>query len=121
RENLGGGRSDATTIGDMNLTYRFAQHEKIQFYAGIGARVLTDPCTTNWGANVLYGFDLFPRKPWIVSALVDGGNLGSAGVIHTRVTAGVAIRHFELIGGYDFMRIGSVNIQGPTAGLRLWF
>jgi hypothetical protein len=88
---------------------------------GLGFRVLTDPRTTDWGINFLYGLDFFPRKPFICSALFDAGNIGSAGVVHGRTTIGVNREHLELFGGYDFMRIGSVNIQGPVIGLRLWF
>jgi hypothetical protein len=120
-ENLGGGRHDDTVIGDTSLTYRFAQHEQIQMFAGVGFRVLTDPCVTNWGVNFLYGFDYFPAKPLVCSGQIDGGSLGSAGVFHARATLGVVKEHFELFGGYDFMRVGSVNIQGPMLGLRFWF
>jgi hypothetical protein len=34
---------------------------------------------------------------------------------------GLIHRHWELFGGYDFYRIGAVDLQGPMAGLRLWF
>jgi hypothetical protein len=30
-------------------------------------------------------------------------------------------RGWEVFTGYDFLRIGSVNLQGPLLGLRLWF
>jgi hypothetical protein len=28
---------------------------------------------------------------------------------------------WELFAGYDFLRIGTVNLQGPMVGLRFWF
>jgi hypothetical protein len=120
-ESLGGGRHDDTLLGDTNLTFRFAQHEQIQMFTGLGFRVMADRCGTSWGVNFLYGLDYFPARPVVVSAQFDAGNLGSAGVVHGRATLGVVKQHFELFGGYDFQRIGSVNIQGPMLGLRLWF
>jgi hypothetical protein len=27
----------------------------------------------------------------------------------------------ELLGGYDFLRLGSADLQGPFLGVRLWF
>lgn len=108
-------------VGDLNLTYRFAQHELAQFYTGAGWRVLTDGCVAREGVNLLYGFDLFPVQPLVISGLVDGGTLGSLGVIHTRVSLGLVRKGWELMGGYDFLRIGWVDLQGPFLGLRLWF
>src|SRR5205807_260631 len=42
-EHLNGLPSDDTFLGDTNVTYRFAEHEQAEFYAGLGFRVLTDP------------------------------------------------------------------------------
>jgi hypothetical protein len=28
---------------------------------------------------------------------------------------------WEIYGGYDYLEIGSVNVQGPVIGLRWWF
>jgi hypothetical protein len=120
-ENFNGGLRDQTWLGDTAVTFRFAQNEWINFYTGLGARVLTDPHTTDWGFNFLYGFDSFPKKPWIVSALFDTGNVGSAWIWHGRGTIGASYKHLEVFTGYDFMRVGSVNVQGPLVGLRLWF
>lgn len=120
-ESLGGGRHDWTTIGDSYLTFRFAQNEQTQFYGGLGGRILTDPCSTRFGFGAIYGFDYFPVKPLVWSASIDAGWLGSAGVVHGRTSIGATIEHFELFAGYDFLRIGSVNIQGPMIGLKFWY
>jgi hypothetical protein len=120
-ETLPCGCHDNTVLGDTSLTYRFAQHEQLHMYTGLGFRVLTDRSVTDWGVNFLYGLDFFPAKPVVISALFDAGNVGSAGVVHARGTLGVVKNHFEFFGGYDFIRIGSVNVQGPMLGLRLWF
>ncbi len=121
RERLPCGCTDETVIGDANLTFRFAQNEMASMYAGLGFRVLTDRQMTNFGFNFTYGGDWFPMRPFIVSGVFDAGTLGSAGVIHTRGTVGVVYRGVEIFGGYDFLRIGNTNLQGPMAGVRFWF
>ncbi len=115
------GCCDELTLGDANLTFRFAQSEWMQMYAGLGGRVMPDRSSTRGGFNFTYGGDVFPCKPVVVSSSLDLGNLGSAAVFRVRGTVGLVHRHCELFGGYDFLRIGSVDLQGPMAGRRLWF
>jgi hypothetical protein len=121
REDLGSGWHDDAVLGDANLTYRFAQNEWAQFYAGLGFRTMTDPVQTRFGFNFTYGADFFPARPVVVSTSLDLGSLGSAAVVHVRGTVGAVWKGCELFGGYDFLRIGSVNLQGPLVGLRFWF
>jgi hypothetical protein len=90
-------------------------------HAGLGARLLFDRRTTQGGFNFLYGADFFPVDPVVLSTQIDLGNLPHAFVFHARGTVGWQLGRFELFGGYDFLRIGSTNFQGPLAGLRLWF
>jgi hypothetical protein len=120
-ENLGGGRFDETALGDLNLTFRFAQHEKAQFRAGLGVRLMSDPHGTDWGFNFTYGVDVYPIKPLVLSAILDAGTLGHAGVIRGQVSIGLLYRRWEIYTGYDYLQIGSTALQGPTLGLRLWF
>jgi hypothetical protein len=120
-ERLGSGRYDQTWINDTNLTFRFAQNEVASLYTGLGFRVLTDRHTSDGGINFTYGGDWFPVRPLVVSGVFDVGTLGSAGVIHGRASVGAVWHHGELFTGYDFLRIGSVNLQGPMIGVRVWF
>ncbi len=120
-ERLPCGCYDELTVGDVDLTFRFAQSEWMQMYAGVGGRVTPDGSETRGGFNFTYGADVFPCKPVVVSSSLDLGDLGSAGVVRVRGTIGLVHRHWELFGGYDYFRIGSVDLQGPMAGLRLWF
>jgi hypothetical protein len=120
-ERLGGGRADETTLGDLNLTFRFAQHEKAQVRAGLGARLMTDPHGTDWGFNFTYGADVYPAQPLVLSATLDAGTLGHAGVFRGQGSIGILFRRWEVYTGYDYLRIGSTALQGPTLGLRLWF
>jgi hypothetical protein len=116
----GGGRADAV-LGDANLTWRFAQNEWVQMHTGGGFRVLDGGQRTRWGFNFLYGADVFPLDPLVISAQVDLGSLGDSFVVRVRGSVGVVYRSLEVFTGYDFQRIGDVNVQGPMAGIRLWF
>jgi hypothetical protein len=120
-ERLPCGCHDQTLLGDTNLLYTFAECESAQYYAGLGCRVLTDDRDTRAGVNFVYGGDLFLVKPVVLSASCDLGNLDAAFVFHARATVGATWRRLEAFGGYDFLRIGSVNLQGPMLGLRVWF
>jgi hypothetical protein len=120
-ERLDSGGHDELWLGDANVTYRFAQSETCQFHAGLGFRWLADRCSSDFGVNFMYGADFFPAKPLVVSTRLDLGNLGSAFVVHGRITTGAIYKHCELFGGYDILRIGTVNLQGPVLGLRYWF
>ncbi len=120
-QRLPGGSSNESLVGDFNLTFRIAQAHWAQVHFGVGARLLTDRYTTQGGFNLLYSADFFPIEPLVISTQIDLGNLSDSFVIHARGTVGCQVGRFELFGGYDFLRIGSVNLQGPLAGLRLWF
>ena len=119
-ERLGGGQHDDMVLGDLDVMFRFAQNEYVQMRAGLGARVLADT-TSRWGFNFTYGADLFPVRPLVLSAVADLGTLGSTSLVHLRGTAGVMVHGWEFFAGYDYMRIGTVDLQGPTLGLRFWF
>jgi hypothetical protein len=121
QERLGCGCRDHTTLGDVHLTYRFAQSARAAFHAGAGARWRFDHRDRSGGVSFLYGADFFPVKPLVVSASVELGNLDRNFVVRARASAGWQIGRCELLGGYDFLRLGSVNLQGPFLGVRLSF
>jgi len=116
-----GGGTDDLVVGDVNLVYRFAQSELACLRSGLGFRMLADCHRSDFGFNFTYGGDVFPVRPLVLSGLVDLGNLGSAFVVHGRASAGVVYSGWEFFLGYDFLRIGTVNLQGPMLGVRLWF
>jgi len=120
-ERLSCGCHDETVIGDFNVILRFAQNEVAHMYSGLGFRTMLDRRGDAYGFNFTYGSEWFPLRPLVVGAQFDAGTLGSAAVIHTRATIGAVYRRYEIYGGYDFLRIGSVNLQGPMVGVRLWF
>ncbi len=109
---------DTLWMGDVNLTYRFAQNEAMQFYTGLGMNWLNDVGQTDLGVNFTYGFDLFPHKPWIVRAVVDLGRLGETSRVHFRGDVGFIWNRAEIFTGYDIERISNINLQTWTTGIQ---
>ncbi len=120
-EDLDCGCTDYFNLGSADVTFRFAQSSHAQMFAGVGANVIDTRYRTRYGCNFLYGIDVFPSKPFVLCASVEGGTLGSAGLFRARGTIGVNYRWFEGFVGYDYLNIGGFDLQGPLAGLRLWF
>lgn len=115
------GMLDHLTIGDLNLTIRFAQSRRVEFRSGLGARLMIDRGDVAGGFNFTYGFDVYPARPVVVSASIDLGNLGRAFYLEGKGTLGMALRGMEIFAGYDATRIGDVVLHGPVAGIRGWF
>jgi hypothetical protein len=120
-ERLRSGGHDQLSLGDCNLVYRFAQSEWAQFRAGLGLNWLSDSCGADVGFNFTYGADLYPRKPWVLSATIDCGTLDRAGLFRFRTTAGVVFHGVETYAGYEYTDIGRTHWNGAIAGLRFWF
>ena len=49
------------------------------------------------------------------------GELGKAGLVHFRTTAGFTFKRWELYTGYDYRKVGSVHFDGPVAGVQFRF
>ena len=112
---------DHLNLGDCNLIYRFAQSSRAEMRVGIGANWLNDSTRTDLGFNFTYGGDFFPCKPWVLSAAIDGGTLGHAGLFRFRTTAGVIFNRFEGYAGYEYLDIGSTQDNFLIGGVRVWF
>ena len=115
------GCRDSLWIGDVTATVRFVQSEWLMMHTGVGARFLVDHGNDRAGVNFLYGFDAFPVQPVHLFGSFEAGTLRHADVYRLRGGVGFNWEHAELFAGYDFLRIGGVNLQGPMVGVRLWF
>jgi hypothetical protein len=121
QEDKPGPASDQLWLGDCNLIFRFAQDEKVQWRLGAGLNWLDDPQETNYGFNFTYGVDWFPRRPWVLSASLDAGTLGHAGLFRFRTTSGVIVWGIESYVGYEYLDIGRTQLSSLIGGVRLWF
>ena len=119
REYWGAG-TDQLILGREYLALRFAEGETIQFRTGIGPRHLHDEDGWVHGVDVLYGFDLFPGSPVVLSAEGSLGGVGKAFAPGVRASLGVLIGRWELTAGWDHRWIGRVSLGGPALGVRLW-
>jgi hypothetical protein len=90
-------------------------------HGGFGLRVLDVGTATHCGYNFSVAADVFPRKPFVLSLQLDAGEVGDASLFRARGTVGVLYRGVEVFAGYDYLNIGGVDLQGPLAGLRIWF
>jgi hypothetical protein len=114
-----GKAADTLTAGDVQVTLRFAQNERISFWTGLGARFMPD-AELHAGFIIAYGVDVFPVDPLTISARVDGGSLGHAGVGGVSVRAGVMLGAVDVGVGWDLLGIGTVSLTALTLGVRLW-
>ena len=119
-ERLDEGPLDSLAIGDVNLTFRIAQHRMVQMRIGLGWRYMADQQGAEHGFNYSLAFDIFPVRPLVISESFDIGMLGEAFFLHNRTSLGFALGPVELFAGYDVMLIGPVLFHGPLSGLRLW-
>jgi len=114
------GGVDQLWLGDANMILQFAQNEHVQFHSGIGVRGMIDRPDSVWGFNFTYGVDLYPTDPIVISADMDLGHIGAAGVVQLRATIGMMLSFVELYGGYDALWVGDESLGGPVVGLRGW-
>ena len=119
-EDLGAAGTDRMYRGDANLVYRFAQSSAIQMRTGIGLNWMDIGTDIDTGFNFTYSGDWFPADPWIMSAELDWGRIGEAGIFHGRLTTGIHYHRLELFTGYDYVDIGDTQIGNVVAGIRLW-
>lgn len=120
-EQLPADRCDQLWLGDANVVYRFAQSPQLQMRTGLGLNWLSDEFGSDFGFNFTYGGDFFPADPWIVSAEIDWGTLGHAGLFHGRATVGVHFHRFEVYTGYDYLDVGDTQINSAVSGVRIWY
>jgi hypothetical protein len=110
--------------GTAHLAVRFAQSRHVGFRTGAGLRAF-GLHETLLGVDLLYGVDVFGRRPIIAHLELHGGTLGRALAAEARLTVGVQLWKLELYAGYDhnvFAGGGRVTrLGGPVLGLRAWF
>jgi hypothetical protein len=74
-EPLASGHIDSLNLGKADITFQLAQSERAQIRFGLGTNWMVDMQETDFGFNFNYAVDLFPCKPWVLSAELDAGTL----------------------------------------------
>lgn len=121
-------RSDAMYLGDTTLNFAPVALPGVVWRVGLGARYMLDarlpgePGAREYAAgwNFSTSLDVFPGKPFVISARLDRGMLYETPVWRARGTVGMVYRRFELFAGYDHTQIKNVALGGPMLGLRAW-
>jgi len=121
QESVPAAARDSLWLGDCNITYRFAQGENMQWRTGLGFNWMDDADKSDFGFNFTYGFDWFPRRPWVVSAEIDWGTLGHSGLFHFRGTVGAMLNRLEAYTGYEYYDFDDVQTNMLIGGVRIWF
>ncbi len=116
-----GSTTDTLQLGDANLVFRFAQSEDLQFRTGLGINWMADRADGDIGFNFTYGFDYYPRRPWVISSSIDWGTLGHASLFHNQTTVGYLFRRCEIFTGFENYRIGRGELSGWISGPRWRF
>ncbi|MEM6329424.1 MAG: hypothetical protein AAF790_04155 [Planctomycetota bacterium] len=120
-EELPGGGHDELHLGEVNLLYRLIETDRTLIRAGVGAAWLGDAHATDAGVNFTLMADHALADPLVLSAEIDFGTLGDAQTLHAAAGVGVMLDRCEVFGGYDYRRIGDVELKGPMVGLRFWW
>jgi hypothetical protein len=120
RERLPEGGTDALTLGHFNATILFALGPRALFRTGVGPTLLIDRAGSVPGGHFLYGFDVFPVRPLVISGKFLAGWIGEAGEVQARATVGAVFGAIEAYAGYEAARIGDVRLSGPVLGVRVW-
>jgi hypothetical protein len=121
QEGLPNRPNDHLWLGNGNITFCFAQDDSMMWRTGLGMNWLNDSKQTDVGFNFTYGFDWFPRRPWVISTVIDVGNLGRSGYFHFRGTLGAIFNRFETYAGYEHYNFDRVQLNLLIAGVRVWF
>lgn len=120
REQLPGG-SDNLTIGDVNFLFHLFDTPCTSWRWGIGANFLNDAAGNDSGLNLTMRMQAFPIRPLVLSGEADAGWLGNASTVHGSLSLGVIHKHAEVYAGYDYRKIGTVELEGPMFGVRWWY
>ena len=121
REQQGLGAHDQTWLGDINLTWRFAQSNQAEFRTGLGYNWQSDSGSSGGGFNFTYGGTFYLDHPGAVDFDLDLGQIGDASL--TRITTSYS-RYFkraQVTVGYEYLRLGSFDANYLTAGVTLHY
>lgn len=116
---------DQGWMNSAHLVVRFAQSKRVDFRTGLGPRYFKLD-ETRWGIDLLYGVDVYGKRPIVLRVELHAGILGDAGLGQARATLGCFVGKAELYAGYDHTYLADskglgVPLGGPIAGVRAWF
>jgi hypothetical protein len=122
-EEVADGGHDTLNVGTIDVELGITITAKARLGLGLGATITQDSGGNESGLCGVVGLDIFPIKPVILHGVFTYANVGdnSTEVMTIRGTVGGIWNRYEIYGGWQSTHIGSVELDGPTAGLRFWF
>ena len=121
REQQVQGNHDQTWLGDINLTWRFAQSSSAEFRTGIGYNWQADSASSGKGFNFTYGGTFYLDKPSVIDFDLDLGVIGDANLRRCKTSYSRYIKRARVTIGYEYLRLGSFEADYLTAGVTIDF
>ena len=121
RESVAVGQHEQLWVGDVNMVWRFAQAENAQMRIGLGMNWQRTFVGTENGINFTYGGDFYLSEPQVISADLDWGRLGSAGLFRIRTTYGRQIARAKVYVGHEYLSIGDFKKNYLITGMSFDF
>lgn len=121
RQSVAVGQHEQLWIGDVNVVWRFAQMENAQMRVGLGMNWQRTSAGAEQGINFTYGGDFYLSEPQVISADLDWGRLGSAGLFRIRTTYGRQIGRAKVYVGYEYLSIGDFKKNFLITGVSFDF
>ncbi|MFT3925677.1 MAG: hypothetical protein QM778_24260 [Myxococcales bacterium] len=123
--------ADQAVMATAHLNYRFAQSQYVDFRTGVGPRLFKLD-ELRLGADLLYAFDVYGKRPIVFRAELHAGFMHRNGSDkpavfgQARATIGYMFDRVEVYAGYDHLKMADpygpgMPLGGPIAGLRGWF
>lgn len=126
-EHLPSGATDSLTLGAIGAALAIPADDALTVLAGFGLSTFHDRYGDESGWYAKLGVELFPIRPLIISAEIQGGFIradefdSETFLGGGRATVGLIWNRCEAYGGWQATWIESVTLDGPVAGLRVWF
>jgi hypothetical protein len=119
REQDAQGDHDQTWLGDINLTWRFAQSANSEFRTGIGYNWQADSNSSGKGFNFTYGGSIYLDKPSVIEFDLDLGVIGEANLTRFKTSYSRYLKRARLSVGYENLQLGSFEADYLTVGMTI--
>lgn len=121
-EEVDGGH-DTLTLGTIDAELGITVLSYARIGIGVGATIYHDDVGTESGACFVLSAQGFPIKPVVLDGVLTYGQVGDwdTEIMTLRGTIGAVWNRYEAYAGWQLTSIGGVDLDGPTAGVRVWF
>ena len=119
RQQEGQGDHDQTWLGDINLTWRFAQSATSEFRTGVGYNWQADSNSSGKGFNFTFGGTIYLDNPSAIDFDLDLGVIGDANLTRFKSSYSRYLKRARFSIGYEYLQLGSFEADYLTAGMTI--